>query len=895
MALLSGVPKLVIPVPGDERKTVSILPACRDLEPDPDGNCAIVDFKIIAQDVAAGTGTVYVNWEDSEQGGDYDQDMKGTLSYKVDSTSITVTTDSDAKSTPFKLAFGYVISGTTQDGFHAHSGANGFSWTDDTGVPGCTNCQIADGPTWHTYTLGNSTAGLLEQPLWYASKYGSFNDTNNNKSPDLKSEWDADDDDQPDGFFLASNPAELGTSLARFLDVIATASSSSSVAANSVTLLTGTSIYQGRYNSEDWSGDLVALPIKSSDGSLEKAAWHARDTVTEQASKGDRRIVTSNEQTRNGVPFRWGSNDLDGIADVQKLLLCPACTPTDEEAGEDLVDYLRGSSAKEEAEGGTLRNREYKLGDVVNSDPVYVGLPVSHYPEELEGESYLDFVTSQADRTPMVYVGSNDGMFHSFNAKTGSTDTEKGKELFAYVPRAVYPNLSRLASPGYQDSHRYFIDGGPTAADVYLSSDNQWHTVLVAGLGAGGAGVFAMDVTDPSDFSDETTASEQVLWDITGADTGFEDLGYTFSKPTLARMPDAFHSGTWAAVFGNGYENPNGKAVLYILDAADGTQLQSVVADPGPANGLSSVATVDYDRDAKVDYLYAGDLKGNLWRLEPDDNGNWIVSFGGKPLFKGDRPITVRPEVIRHPFGGMMVLFGTGSYYRTADRLPDTTTVNSFYGVWDRLAGEGEILRDHLLAQGIVAEQSKGGYDLRVTSDYPITWHRVAGKPVDATTHLGWYLDLLQPPGGTKAGEIQVTDPKARGGRIIFTTAIPSPAVCDFGGDGWLMELNALDGRPMEEPVFDLNGDLAFSSLDQVEVLSPDDTTLYVNPTGKKSKVGIIQEPTIVSGADGTVEYKYASGATAIDIGEDEKSTIEVTTENPGELTTGRRSWLQQH
>ena len=244
-------------------------------------------------------------------------------------------------------------------------------------------------------------------------------------------------------------------------------------------------------------------------------------------------------------------------------------------------------------------------------------------------------------------------------------------------------------------------------------------------------------------------------------------------------------------------------------------------------------------------------MKGNLWRLEPDDNGNWIVSFGGKPLFKGDRPITVRPEVIRHPFSGMMVLFGTGACYRTADRLPDTTTVNSFYGVWDRLAGEGEILKTISWRR----VSSRSSRKVAMTSGSPAIIQSpgiaLRARPVrcDDPPRL---VPGPVPPGGTKAGEIQVTDPKARGGRIIFTTAIPSPAVCDFGGDGWLMELNALDGRPMEEPVFDLNGDLAFSSLDQVEVLSPDDTTCCVNPTGKKSKVGIIQEPTIVSGADGT-------------------------------------------
>jgi len=961
VTLSPAAPKLVIPVPGGER-TVSILPACRNLTPNPDGNCAIVDFKILAQDIDAGTGEVYINWEDSEQGGDYDQDMKGTLSYAITGNTVTVTTKVDRKSTDHKLGFGYVIAGTTQDGFHVHTGINNFQYTDPSGVTGCTtcdlcsngvseklpcptepkacsNCNVTLAATSVTYTLGDSTASLLEEPMWYAAKYGSFVDTDKNQLPNRPAEWDADSNGRPDGFFFASNPTELGPSLARFLDIISTTSSSASVAANSVTLNTDTRIYQARYDTDNWTGDLIAFPIKP-DGTLDDAAWHAQDQIGIQAKAGTRRILTTNEDTGDGVPFRWSDSNTTGIAAAQKANLnraCPtSCTP--DTAGEQRLDYLRGSQANEISQpNGTLRTRDALLGDIVNSEPVYVGPPAAFFPNDLETEIYQDFANTQVGRAHVLYVGANDGMLHAFMANNGD-------ELFAYVPRAVYPKLSALTTLAYQTAHQFYVDLGPTVTDAYLGASKKWRSVLVGGLGAGGAGMFAIDVTNPAAFQgSETDARAQVLWDIVGGDAGFEDLGYTFSKPAVVRLPDNNHNGVWAAVFGNGYESAAGIAALYLVNAATGERLEEILVQDLTDNGLSSVMPIDYDGDAKVDYIYAGDLRGRLWRFEPNAAGGWEVSFGGKPLFqnrtedsvtttesheeckivtvdvciktkKGQcvqygkqdqkqcvtvpgsetvtpgtyQPITVRPEVVRHPQGGVMVLFGTGSYYRTTDRIPNTdqAKINAFYGVWDRFDETSDIRTEHLLEQKIVKEQTLGDFDIRVTTSNEIVWHKTDDKPegTPPSTHLGWYLRLVHPDEGA-LGEIQVTEPRARGGRIIFTTMIPSDVVCDFGGDGWLMELNFLDGKQVSEVLFDLNGDGVFNVLDLAPIQQEDGETVLITPSGKKSKVGPIQEPAII--AAGTREYKFASGA--------KDAGVEVTTENPVDLKGGRRSWLQVH
>jgi type IV pilus assembly protein PilY1 len=232
VTLAPAVPEITVPVPGSSTgQVVKILPACRNESVG--GNCAIVDFKIVEPHTEVGNvgyGKFYVNWEDSEQGGDYDQDMWGVLSYVIDSgtNTITVETDTLAQSTPYAMGFGYVISGTTTDGFHVHSGINNFIRS-EAGITDCNSpaCQTGDAPTSHTYALGTSSAGLLKDPLYYAAKWGAFQDENGNNIPDLQTEWDRKDqagnlnpDGMPDTYYYATNPEELETSLANVFDAI---------------------------------------------------------------------------------------------------------------------------------------------------------------------------------------------------------------------------------------------------------------------------------------------------------------------------------------------------------------------------------------------------------------------------------------------------------------------------------------------------------------------------------------------------------------------------------------------------------------------------------------------------------------------------------------------------
>lgn len=262
----SSTPNIGIPHPITGGNAVKLLPACRNTSLSPAGNCAIVDFRIVNQVVndgtGKGTGKFYVNWEDSEQGGDFDQDMWGTIEYEINGNTNTlkVITDVHAQSTGYKMGFGYVLNGTTKDGFHVHSGINNFSFNDSNAanIAGGTcaaSCQDSNGASTATYTLGAATAELLKEPLWYAAKWGGFIDRNGDNTPDLPEEWDIEDtegnpspDGIPDNYFFAHNPQQLEDSLNRvFLKILQRTSSGTAAAVVSNNVRGEGALYQAYY------------------------------------------------------------------------------------------------------------------------------------------------------------------------------------------------------------------------------------------------------------------------------------------------------------------------------------------------------------------------------------------------------------------------------------------------------------------------------------------------------------------------------------------------------------------------------------------------------------------------------------------------------------------------
>jgi type IV pilus assembly protein PilY1 len=329
-----------------------------------------------------------------------------------------------------------------------------------------------------TYSIGSSSALSLQQPLFYAAKWGGFIDTDDDNKPNLTAEWDAvnnttgasGSDGIPDRYFIATNPKELATSLENALsNVLLTSGSSASVTANSTRLDTNTVIYQAKFNSADWTGQLLAYPIGDKGVIATNFTWDAGQKVTAQGMNG-RSIFSYNPtaSSTKGIAFQW-----DKLINSEIACRRPS-------------QYLRGDQRTTpvccaNAQANAL------LGDLVNSDPWFISSTRNFGYDKLpetEGSSYLTFRNSAAykARTPMVAIGGNDGMLHVFNANITGTG---GNELFAYVPHTVLADLPAFTSPTYLSSgqHKYFVDGAPIAGDAYFNADDRgpkvWRTALV--------------------------------------------------------------------------------------------------------------------------------------------------------------------------------------------------------------------------------------------------------------------------------------------------------------------------------------------------------------------------------------------------------------------------------
>ena len=872
VALNTATPKILIPVPGTgtlasppgsvAAKFITILPAGKTLNSGSyRGPATITNFKVVRQDLAGGTGKFFVSWEDSQQGNDHELDQWGVISYQflTGNTQIQVTTQVVFASAGFSLGFGFVIAGTQgSDGEHflsAHLGNTTFNFTAADGTVECSNCKEADGPRSRTFNVAAGTAAtVLNDPLFYAAKYGGFNDLNGNGVPDQVTEWDnllqtgaPGQDGLPDNYFAVTNPAALEAAMDRAFIYILQVSSASSVATNSTSLTTGSRVYQARFNSNEWSGQLLSFtidvngvidPAPNFDAGQKLPGWNSRTIITLNPGFSG--------SGNAGLPFRFanlsaaqqtflrkdgGSGAVDATTSVCTSDNVPAgCT----DRGPIRLNYIRGDQSNEGATATKFRVRPSTvLADIVNSTPRYVGPPSGSSTDP----AYLTFRSTFANRTPMLYVGDNGGMFHAFEATTGGNG---GIERLAYIPFKMYPNLTKITSKTY--SHRYYVDGTASVDDACFgacAAASDWHTVAIGGYNAGGQGYYALNVTDPSSWS-EASAGSVVLWEFTDKDD--PDLGFTYSKPLIVKM----QNGRFAAVFGNGYNsttpdpgetactggdgslvNPytpagcsvglTGYAVLYIvfIDAGiDGTWtpgadfikistrtstnlVTPAGFSPSLANGLATPAAIDTNGDGLVDSIYAGDLVGNMWKFDvsSSDPTAWGVAAGGVALFtavdaNGNREaITTAPVLSPHPSGGIMVLFGTGKYLEVTDDSGPYTP-NSEFGIWDKLDNT-TVARSDLMQQKV----------LNVTGANPTGGLVVLGKTVRLTS--AYFPNYTANPRANAAGTFGDADTNPNSVAPTATTPPQRGWLLDFPNSGDAYPPNAIVPGTGERAVFD--------------------------------------------------------------------------------------------
>jgi type IV pilus assembly protein PilY1 len=643
-----------------------------------------------------------------------------------------------------------------------------------------------------------SSIPLNQRAFWYAAKYGGFTDTNNNGNPDA-TEWEAQPgvaNTYPKNYYLASNGVRLQAGLKSIFADAGSRGGANIGASGTSSRATGTEagLFAVSTVASSWTGDLSRYPFtfNTTTSALEVAKtplWTASATLTgggtvaAQPSATARNIATYFDGVK--YPFKWGDMSADLKAIFQQPLSGSVVVANAAE-GERRVNYLRGDRSAESDVVAPLRLRATLLGDSGNSSPVYVGPPNSGLPDQ----DYATWAYTNRTRAGIVYLGTSEGMLHAFDVATGV-------EKFAFIPSNVIARVAKSVDKA--SSRKPTVDATPTVGDVKIGTT--WKSVLVGGLGAGGKGVYALDVSTPSSLS-----KDSILWEFT--EKNDENVGQIVTPPTIARLKD----GTPVVMFGSGYnssvesvpgapKSADGLGYLFVLKIQDGSAgwvkgtnywrialgtNGTVLAPSGVANPAIAV-----DGRGRLDRIYLGDLDGTLWKVNaPGVNASGTLlpwPTAGVELFQasapGIQPITTTPRVAFHPDGGFLVLFGTGRFLDLADRSTTLATTNSFYGIWDKSLGSASLKRTNLTERTLTGS----------------TTRTVTGAAMDWSSKRGWYLDF-----GTASAERVVYSAELDFRRVDFTTR-RGIASCEEGS-GFFMTLDSVTGLA-SSPSFDSNGD----------------------------------------------------------------------------------------
>jgi type IV pilus assembly protein PilY1 len=689
-----------------------------------------------------------------------------------------------------------------------------------------------------TFVIDVDEAGGVaynRRQYWYAAKYGGFDDVptaanladaNYRPLPDT-GEWEAPslipgNVVQPKTYFLASNGLALQNSLRSAFATIASEGASNPKLAASAGRITSTDegIFSTTMDTASWTGDLIRKDVSFSGNTItvgNTPKWNAAIKLTGSTSApvvtaklpSGRNIVTY----ASGAPvdFTWSAIP----ADYKTLLQAPYVGQSAAQSateGERRLEWLRGVRTAETVAVDPLRKRVNLLGDAASNSPLYVGAPGG------DGYADLDYAiwaaaSARKNRTKMVYVGSSDGMLHGFDA---SSSTAGGQEVLAYVPSRLMKKFASSADPKYE--RKPMVEATPVAVDVKFGpvSGTDWRTLLVGGLGGGGKGVYALDVTDPSSFG--TTSK---VWEFTENDDA--DLGHITTAPLVTRLAD----GKFVVMFGSGYNNTvaastgdpastTGKGFLYVLLAdkggagtwTEGSNFKKIaLGTTGSPTTPAGVANPNASRDAAgfANRVYLGDLDGQMWRVNvpPVVSGvvrmsDWsssatkmfTASVGGTP-----QPITTTPALVFNPKGGIVVLFGTGKFIEATDRKPSLPVANSFYGVFDSFSGSSGLDPSKLNAISLSTSAGK-----RTVS---------AGPPSTPAKTDGWYVNLVT--SGNNQGEMVIFPPNVSLGTVDFTTQLGA-TTCD-AGSGYFMSLDPITGLA-GTPTIDVNGDGVLNASD---------------------------------------------------------------------------------
>lgn len=567
--------------------------------------------------------------------------------------------------------------------------------------------------------------------------------------------------------------------------------SQSSTSSSTVKASSDNYVYTGIYDTGSWEGNVEAHQIVVDSNSKNISLKH--DTTWNPSARllaknpNQRNILIGSSTRKSAMNFTWAALDTTTKSHLNK----PSISSSADTLGEKRLNYLRGSRS----ESDEFRVRTSLLGDIINSGVTYSGPPSNKFTDK----SYRLFYEQNKNRLPIVIAGANDGMLHAFAAKA-TTGIAAADEVFAYIPSWLAPKLSSLVNRDYVDegNHQSFVDAPSVVGEAQVTftagdgSASDWKTVLVSGTGAGGRGVFALDITNPTSFS-----TSNFIWEFTQADD--LDMGYVVSAPKILKFKtgvDARGKETyrWFAAVASGvnnyqstYESGGGSGspsiFLLALDKPPSSSWTlnnnyykisfpfSTTLAATMAPGIIDFSML-YGKNNEVTHIYAGDLQGNLWKLDfTDDNttskfkppSSWnanqlsyfkngsgealplyIAQTGGNSPVR--QPISAAPLLVTGPvvkgIESFYVVLGTGKYLELTDTSSANTRTESVYVLYDdndssldssgaasAISGRGRLRAATLNTQAKTISVSN------------FVWGR-ASSDSDSTKRSGWYFDF---------------------------------------------------------------------------------------------------------------------------------------------------------
>lgn len=546
-----------------------------------------------------------------------------------------------------------------------------------------------------------------------------------------------------------------------------------------------------------------------------------------QFIKGD--VAAQNDIVKRFVEYMRGDRSFE--ADEYKQITDYVKNAV---SGKGYTDEFRGFRSRGSRSEYKASSPTTLIGDISSSTPVY---------------------GSDASGNEFVIFGANDGMIHVVSDKTG-------QELLAIIPYNMIGKLAHFADPSFESEHLQYVDG-TTNVFSYQSGQNAKRVLALGTYGNGAKGGYALDLSDLSSVVDgdgnmkpltDTTKIQSFLkWEFDDSNNAYVGKMMRAPKVFTYHTDEENAKTRLYAVYGNGYNSTaaNGGPALIFVDVLKGKFVNTIYPDDETVSstssseplwsgeykdGMAEPAVFDSDNDGNPDYIYAGDLHGNMYRLSlrkaVTNNGatayqhgklavegagidgnhrsgldGMITSDDLKRLAVCTDPtgkrlsITTAPSVRNITTAGAagslsrIVMWGTGRYLisNVDNKYNASDPVNSIWMINDRGDSSESITRN----SGVIVSSLSFGGEIHDGSEYDRTKTRTlktqACRAQSGTCDDGWVVDLTPIYNGNtllNGGEKVVFNPAATMGRFIVNTLIPTTDVCAASAEGYQYVLN---------------------------------------------------------------------------------------------------------